>query len=71
MKLTIWHEDIKDGLYNTNRLIGAMEVGWLKIVEEKKNFFIVEGTKETLEYVREKRTELQWAIDTILRKERR
>ena len=68
MRHRIWWEDIKDKLYHTDRLIGAIEVGWLKIVEEKKNFFVVEGDKETIEYVREKRTELQWAIDYFLKK---
>jgi len=71
MRYRIWWEDIRDWLYHEDRLIGAIDVGWLKIVEDKKNFFVVEGDKETIEYVREKRTELQKAIDLFLKKKGR
>ena len=68
MRETVWWEDIKDGLYNGKRFVGAIDVGWIKIVREAKKFFIIEASPETLEYIREARTEYEKAIDFLKEK---
>jgi len=66
MRETVWWEDIKDGLYNEKRFVAAIDAGWVKIVREAKNFFIIEASPETLSYIRETRTEYEKAIDYLV-----
>ena len=63
--LTIFHEDMEQGLYNGKRMCDCLEVGWLTLGRDCKNFFEVFGTPEVFNYIREDRTEKEILIDYL------
>lgn len=59
--LTIFNEDLEQGLYHGKRLCDCLDVGWLKPGRICKNFFEVFGTPGIFDYIREKRTLMEIA----------